>query len=214
MTKTKNGKRVGKPTAKTKTNVKPKTKAAKPTAEAMSDQERQRLLFAHKRKIKPLMASRKEADDELRKAFDLAKAEGITKKEIEHAIAFESAEGLEKQRQALETMTRVARWMGVGKQLDLFAGGKPNPDQYYEDGRIAALNDQPRKAPMHLSQKAAQQWMEGHAAGCRVTTETRANGFKPLAAAADGVVDDLAERAGIAGSLASGADAVDSLAAH
>jgi hypothetical protein len=193
----KNGKAKTKTTGKTKER---KQKAPKKTAEQMSDEQRRVLLFNHKRKLKPLLAAEKEAKAAVTKAFDVAKAEGIPKKDLKLAILLESDEGIEATKLDVERTQRIARWMGVGRQLDLFAATtKPtNAERHYEDGKLAALNDQPAKPPSHLSQKDHQHWLEGHAAGrTALNTERASGGFRPLS----DVVDDLAEKAGIAGSL-------------
>lgn len=178
-------------TGKAKTTAKAKApKAEKPTAATLSDQERQKLLFKHKRILKPLLAYKKEANDDVREAYEIAKKEGITRKQIELAIALENAEGVEAMKTDLAWMADVARWSGVAKQLDLF-GAKDDTtksERLFEDGRIAALNDQPAKPPDHLAQKDAQVWLDGHAAGRTSLNETRASGFKPLSETVDKIV--------------------------
>src|ERR1043166_7981983 len=80
-------------------NDKPKKKAngraPKPTMEALSDQERQKLLFQHKRKIAPLLEAKAQAGAAVTKAYELAKKEGVTKKEIELAIKLSTDEGID-----------------------------------------------------------------------------------------------------------------------
>lgn len=168
--------------------AKPKPRA-KMTAEQLSDQQRQTLLFQHKRKIAPLITAKSTATSNLTKAFELAKKEGITKKEIELAIRLDTDEGAEKVKAEVERTMRVARWVGskIGMQLDLFPK-QPAAVTNFEDGKRAALDDQPARPPGHLSQTATQQWLEGHAAGRAQLNETRLSSFKPIGEAVSDLV--------------------------
>jgi hypothetical protein len=193
-------------TARAKSGKKPtpsrgkKNGHAKPTAEALSDQQRQALLFAHARKLKPLLAAKKDAADEVSQAYELAKKEGITRKEIELKIALETGEGIEKIKLEVERTNRIARWMGVGKQLTLFGDSETVAQRHYEDGRRAALNDQPAKPPAHLASKDADTWLQGHAAGRQSLNETRIRSMQPegqvsLGDAAAGIVNKIGDQA-------------------
>lgn len=177
----------------------------KPTPEALSDQQRQALLFSYKRKLMPALETEKEAKAAVNKLFELAKKEGIPKKDIKLAIQLESDEGIEGAKSDLERINRVARWLGVGKQLDLFGEKETLAEHHYEDGRRAALNDLPATPPSHLAGKDAQTWLEGHAAGRTALNTERAQGFKPLSE----TVTDLMDKAGVAGAIASGAAPVE-----
>lgn len=140
----------------------------KPSAAQISDQDRQALLFSHAKKLKPLLAAKKEAADAVTAAFELAKAEGVTRKDIMLKIDLETQEGVIKLNDELKRIQCVARWSGIGEQLDMFANkvAKETARQrHYEDGRRAALNDQPATAPDHLHQQDLQAWLEGHTAG-------------------------------------------------
>src|SRR5260370_24811075 len=88
------------------------TKKPKPTAEQLSDQEQQALFFAHKRKIKPLIAAAEAAKTALNKAYDLAKSEGVAKKELEIALQLETEEGEGGIRAAHEPPVRITRPLG------------------------------------------------------------------------------------------------------
>lgn len=164
---------------KTEPKKKRSSAPAKPSAVVLSDQDRQALLFKHARTIKPLLAEKKEAADAVTKAFELAKSEGITRKDIELKILLESGEGIEKAKVEAERMQRVVRWMGLGKQIEMFADHETVAQRHYEDGRRAALDDRPASPPDHLSQKNAQTWLQGHESG-RTTLNTQRiqNGFR------------------------------------
>lgn len=187
---------MGKPkqtTAKAKAKAKPEKKkatgAAKPSAEQMSDQTRQTLLFQHKRKLKPLLAAEKMAKDAVRKQYEIAKKEGITKKEIEIAFLLETEEGQEKVKAQVQRILDVDRWMGkeIGTQLDMFTK-ESSAERHFDEGKRAALDDQPCKPPSHLSQAASQHWMDGHAKGRELLNVQRAEGFRPLSDVVGGIV--------------------------
>src|SRR5581483_2375326 len=95
------------PKAKKKTD-----KPRKPTAAELSDTERQRLLLAHLRKLSPLLIAEATAKDNVRKAYELAKKEGVTKKELELALLLKTDEGAEKVKKQMQTILDVDRWMG------------------------------------------------------------------------------------------------------
>jgi len=191
---------MAKKAGKRATADKPKRKKnghAKPTAEKLSDDQRRVLLGHHKRKIVPLLEAERLAKSTVTKAYEIAKSEGITKKEIQILIALDSEEGENGLTLEVERIMRIARWSGVklGSQLDLFA--KPEGDLIFEEGRTAALNDLPARPPAHHGQKAAQRWLEGHAEGRDTLNRVRGEGFRSLS----GAVGDLMQKAGIAASM-------------
>jgi hypothetical protein len=167
----------------------------KPTPEALSDQQRQALLFSHKRKIVPLLEAEKNAKAAVAKAYEVAKKEGIPKKDIKLAIQLESDEGIEAVKNDVERTHRIARWLGIGKQLDLFGEKETTAQRHYEDGRRAALNDQPASPPAHLATKDANTWLEGHAGGRQTLNAERINqmqpeGFRPIGEAIREMADE------------------------
>jgi hypothetical protein len=170
----------------------------KATPEQLSDQQRQKALIRHMNNIAPLTARRKEAASAEKKGYELAEADGITKLDL--AIAYEMAsgdEGIAKVNDTMERVQRVARWLRLSDQLDLFGEPETREQRHYEDGRLAALNDRPASPPGHLSHRDAQTWLGGHAAGRLTLNTERAQGFLPLSDAAR----EVAERAGVAASL-------------
>lgn len=146
------------------------------TTEGLNDEQLQVLFFQHKRKIKALTASRKIAADAVTEAFALAKAEGISKKEIELALALETDEGKKKLEAERARQERVARWMGeaLGSQGDLVG------DAHHDAGKRAAMSDELRKPPKHLHQRDAQSWLEGFDEGVQAMNAQRQSGFKQL----------------------------------
>lgn len=178
MAKTKTGKGGGAKNAKAK---KKSDKPRKQTAAELSDTERQRLLLAHLRKLGPLLIAQNTANDAVRKAYELAKKEGVTKKELELALLLKTDEGAEKVKQQMQRILDVDRWMGkaIGEQLDMFPKASPS-EKAFEDGKRTALNDEPARPPATLSQTIAQKWMEGWNEGRVTLNAARAAGFRPL----------------------------------
>lgn len=178
MAKTKPGKSAaGKgPKAKKKAD-----KPRKATAAELSDMDRQRLLLQHKRMLKPLLAAEKIAKDNVTKRYELAKKEGITKKELELAFLLDTDEGAEKVKKQMQRILDVDRWMGtaLGQQLDMFPKASAS-EKAFEDGKRSSLNDEPARPPANLGQTAAQRWMEGWNEGRKTLNAARAEGFRPL----------------------------------
>jgi hypothetical protein len=170
----------------------------KPTAVALSDRARQDLTYSFKRKAEPIIARKDEVTDELNKLKAQAKEEGVVWKDVLLLMELGNQEGIIKLKRELERTKTVARWAGVGHQLEMFPGEKETMAQrHYEDGRIAALNDHPAAPPDHLNQKDANVWLQGHAAGRTSLNETRIRGMAQLGE----VAADIAEKAGIAAGL-------------
>lgn len=159
------------------------TKAAAPkkTAEQLSDEDRQRLLLHHKRKLRSLLAAEKEAKGAVSKAYELAKKEGVTKKDIELAFKLETEEGQQAVMRDMQRMLDIDRWTGksVGTQLELFAKEKP-AERIFEEGRRAALEERPRIAPTHLSQRDQQNWLDGHVMGIEQINRARQSALDGL----------------------------------
>lgn len=177
MAKTKTGKASG---AKKPPKAK-KDKARKPTAAELSDTERQRLMLAHKRKLKPLLLAEIAAKSAVTKAYELAKKEGVTKKDLQLAALLDTDEGAEKVKKQLQQILDIDRWMGttLGEQMDMFPKQSAS-DKAFEDGKRSALNDEPARPPTTLSQTVSQRWMEGWNEGRKTLNAARAEGFRPL----------------------------------
>lgn len=178
MAKPKTGKAGG---AKKPPKAKNKDKPRKPTAAELSDTERQRLLLAHKRKLKPLLIAESTAKKNVTAAYELAKKEGVTKKDLTLALLLDTEEGAEKVKKQLQQILDVDRWMGtaLGEQLDMFPKQSAS-EKAFEDGKRSALNDEPARPPSSLGQTAAQRWMQGWNEGRATLNAARAAGFRPL----------------------------------
>lgn len=170
---------------KPKGSAKPKTKKAdkprKMTAAELSDTERQRLLLHHRNKLKPLLVAEATAKKAVTERYELAKKEGVSKKELQIAMLLLNEEGVEKVRLEMQRFLDVDRWVGaeLGEQLELFAK-KSTAEKHFEDGKRAALSDEKASPPAHLPQKDAQRWLAGHAEGQQTLNVSRLQVMKPL----------------------------------
>lgn len=183
----------GKASAKKPRGKKP-DKPRKVSAEQLSDMDRQRLLLAHKRKLRPLLETETNAKGAVTKAYELAKKEGITKEMLKTAFLLDTDEGTEKMKVLMQQHLDVLRYTGsaLGEQLDMF----PKPTvlaKAFEDGKRSALSDEPARPPASLSQSAANEWLAGHSAGRQAQNVARAEQFKPLGSVVKEVIGDQAD---------------------
>jgi hypothetical protein len=171
---------------KTRTERKPREKK---TVEAVNDEQRQAIHFRHVKEYERDLVLKNNADSRLKATAERIKKEGGVIKMIKLAIAFNTEEGERAFQMRIAQEAEVARWHGVGVQLDLFGKQKQTPaEKHFEDGKRAALNDQPAKPPEYLSQRDAEHWLNGHTEGRKALNVERAQGFKPLGEIAGGLV--------------------------
>lgn len=138
---------------KTKPAKAHKAKAAKPqSVEKISDDQRQAIFIAHKRSIAPLLNRLAEAQTNLKNAYGLAKAEGVSKKALEFAHALETDAGEAAALAEHAWKTETARWCGVeyGTQLDMFPEKKKATSKHHADGKRTAMEGGSRKPPAHI----------------------------------------------------------------
>lgn len=181
----KNGK--GRPggTSKPKTNKngkEPPVRKPKKTVEAVTDEQRQAKHFQHLKDYERDLTLKKSADARLKATEERIKKEGGVVKMIKLAVALKTEEGELAFQTRIAQEAEIARWHGVGIQLDLFGKQKKSvAEKHFEDGKRAALNDDPAKPPEYLGQKEAQHWLSGHAEGRKTLNVDRATtGFKPI----------------------------------
>jgi hypothetical protein len=130
----------------------------------------------------------KDATSDLNKMCKAAEKEySITKLELEIAYKLAADDGEEKAKSLITTMLKVARWRAypLGTQMELFTK-KSEDDPLYEEGKLAAMQGDARKPPLHYSQspRLANRWMEGWDHGNTVRNKTlqdaAADAFRPL----------------------------------
>jgi hypothetical protein len=188
----------GKAKTKAKAETKPKAKSKKGRRPegglGLRDDERQALHFRHVREFEAAQAIKKAADNDFKSVKDRIKDEGGSIGAIELTLKLRTEEGQEAFKAMMAEQAEVAKWNGVGVQIELF--GK-DADPIYEDGKRAAMNDEPAKPPGHLAQKAQQRWLSGHADGRVALNATRAENFhRPDPASIGEVAADLVSRLG------------------
>jgi hypothetical protein len=146
----------------------------------MTDDQKAKLFFNHKRAYEAALAVKKKADADFKNACKLAKSEGTKIEDIRLAIELESDEGDTALKARLEAQLRIARWMGspVGTQADMFGGvdRTPSVDMAYDDGKrdgLAGRDFSPKYAPGTAQYG---RYREGHADGQAVNL----SGIKPI----------------------------------
>lgn len=188
---------------KTNKKTERKKKSAKPSAEVISDQEHKRRTYTFVGRYEPLLATKKQAADNVRKLIEEAKDGGVTKKDMDLAIRLKTAEGEKAVKQEMLDMARIARWAGanIGTQGELFAKPDKKVDIIFDEGYRAGLQNQPGKAPDHHGQNAQQRWLAGYHQGLKELNELRAERFgsmKPLSDAVTTVVEKAGAALGTA----------------
>lgn len=197
--KTKAGaKASAKSATKTKSKKPPKVKL---TPEVVSDQQREMYFKQFLGKLISAEADKADITTEIKTILEDAKARGVPAKALKFAMKLKKEKGVAEAKADRELENTVARWLGHGKQLDLFKGDEIVAQRHFEDGRSAGILDQPARPPEHLNNKDAQIWLDGHSAGRTTLNLERAAKFRtqdegtlPLGEAASNVIDTLADR--------------------
>jgi hypothetical protein len=138
----------------------------KVTLEGLDDEQQQALFFQHRQKVEVTLAAKKKADAEFKNACKAAKADlgdGAVD-DIKLSIDLDTEAGQARAKGKIESMHRVARWMGVklGAQVDMFSA-----DDAFEAGKRASMNDEPPKPPTHYAPSSPEyaRWLDGYSAG-------------------------------------------------
>lgn len=145
----------------------------------MTEEQRQALhLNSHVPAYEKALEAKKAADAALKNVAKLIKAEGGSVAAVKLTIELRSPEGEEAFRARIEREIEVARWNGVGVQVDLFADEMvPSEDRAYEAGKRAGMAGEPRQPPHDPSVPQHHRWLDGHADGQKVLATA---GFKKL----------------------------------
>ena len=165
--------------------------APKVAKEPLSEEQLQSLFFQHKQEYEKALASKKEADAQLKVVAKRIKSEGTKLSDIKLAIELEHPEASGDMRARLERELRVARWVGapVGTQFSLLdeVDRTPIDERVREDGKRAGLRGEAGTAPSHLPGNLMSVWAEGYAEGQSVL----ASRFKATDAQPGPLNDDL-----------------------
>jgi hypothetical protein len=193
---------------------KPKTKRNVPGAAAIGDNsgieaplelsadERRQLFLRDVEQYGEAKAALASATADVRNARKRAKADGFTRTELEAAVAMHDPAGEERVRMEVLERLRAAKWMGaaLGTQFDLLErlqsgqGAYFGPSDPFDAGKLASMQNQPRKPPHDPGTEAYEAWMNGYAQD----QERISRGFKsrpPIDTSqqADGIGNDPAD---------------------
>lgn len=121
------------------------------TAQELSEDQQQALFHQHMRKIRELKKKMSSINGDIRQAFKVAKAEGVTKKDLDFAFALEKDEddGMVNARRR-ETM--IAKWLNhaLGTQGDLFddmRDKRPLKERAYDEGKTDGMKSEGPLSP-------------------------------------------------------------------
>jgi hypothetical protein len=153
------------------------------TMEEMDDNDRQVLFGQHKKSYEALLAKKKKADADFKNACKLFRSDlgKNTIAEIKIAIQLDSPEGEAQVKSDLESMVRVARWMGteLGTQAKMFSGEKPADPRAFGEGKRAGMAGEPKKTTYAPGTKDYDQWMGGYDIGYQALQGQAFLGSKP-----------------------------------
>jgi len=149
----------------------PKGPTVKPQVakEPLNDEQEHALTQHHSEKYKKLLELKKTAAANLKNGCKLAKAEGVSLKQIKEYIDYQTEEGQERLREDLARKQKVARWAGlpVGTQINFLEeiDRTPIDERTREDGKRAGLKGEKCEAPRHVPGNLISAWVEGWTAG-------------------------------------------------
>lgn len=131
------------------------------------DQEEKALFLNHMPKIKVAKEAVATATANLRNLYKKAKAEGgFEKADFDYAFELETAEKEAKARAKIARNLKIAKIVGsdLGAQLDMFLEPVrvPAADRAYEEGRAAAMKNEPARPKYDPSTEQSRKYLEGY----------------------------------------------------
>jgi len=150
-------------------SAKPKAKSKPPTD--LTDDNMRALATNHVDKFERLLATKKKADADFRNGCKLIKAElgddGVAV--VKAMIDLSTPEGEAKVKARIATQAKAAKWKGLplGAQIELSLGEPdrtPSVDKAFDAGKMASMNNEPRKPPHDPSVPQYEAWLNGYAA--------------------------------------------------
>ncbi|MCW5697337.1 MAG: hypothetical protein KIS96_11480 [Bauldia sp.] len=141
----------------------------------LTDDQQRVIFFDHLAKVRKAKDKIASATAELRNLYKFAKADSISKKDIDHALRLETADeaDLIEERRRLD---QIARWIGspVGTQAELFDGTDRTPlvDRAKEAGKIVGLKGEVCSVPAQYQGAGEQAWIDGWHLGNDARQET------------------------------------------
>lgn len=139
------------------------------------------------------MANLKAAEKRLADVVASVKAAGFTKKQFQIGDQLGTVKGEARVTGEVADRLKVARWLGhpMGAQLDMFNEPDRTPlkERAYDAGRMASMQNEPRKPPHSPDTEASRSWLDGYSSHQREL----AGGFKapPASARPDDVKGDV-----------------------
>lgn len=120
----------------------PQAPGSVPGHNALSDEDEKRLHQRHVSEYESALTVKKTADADLKNVAKRIKAEGGSVASVKRTIALRTPEGEAAFKAEMAEMAKLARWSGVGIQLDLLEVAEPNSIdraalEGLEDGRAA-----------------------------------------------------------------------------
>lgn len=145
---------------------------------ALTEEQRQALHWQHLKSYERALKLKKDADAAFKNACKIIKADGGNVNAIKLTISLQTPEGESAFRARMEMEAEVAKWNGVGVQVDMFSDERqPSVDKARADGKRAGLKGETAKPPHAPETEQFRQWMEGYYEGQSVLTS---EGFKKL----------------------------------
>jgi hypothetical protein len=135
---------------------------------SLTDEQTRKLALQHIDKIAAKKAKVDSEVSDLRNLYRAAKADNISKAQIDFAIALrkDSDDEMTKKQAAL---MQAAAWIGhpLGKQFDLFGveDRTPSDERAYEEGKIEGMRGGERMPPSHYSPAAKALYAQGYDEG-------------------------------------------------
>lgn len=136
----------------------------------LTPNEVQQLFLQHRTSWNQWKAKRAVVDELERDVKVALKGDGYTVKQMEIADQLATVKGEVKVTDEVRDRLKVARWIGhpMGAQLDLFetprGSRRPHTENAYDAGKLASMQNQPRKPPHDPSTVAYGEWMAGYEA--------------------------------------------------
>jgi hypothetical protein len=155
----------------------------------LTDDERRDLFLKHAEKLDVGKRGLTTAQTRLREIKALLKADGFSVKAVEDALLMDTPEGEAKIRDRLAATIEAARYKGsaLGTQFtfDLGPDKTPSVDIAFDQGKMASMQNKPRKPPHDPSVPQYASWMAGY----DEHQTTLMGGFKTLEGTPEGEAD-------------------------
>jgi hypothetical protein len=150
---------------------------SKPAAKVPpTDAELEALHWKHVSVFEKILVKKDDLKLEIKAFKELLKNDGDTMSAVKLSVELKTPEGQAIFQARIAEHHRIAEWNGVGIQIDMPLGAGEPKDAVFEEGRRAALQDLPARAPEHHRQKAAARWLDGfHAGRMSLNTERLGN---------------------------------------